>query len=176
MQSAMAKEYRQTDYWDLKEGQELSRKRKKEVPCSRQKQRQGTVHVQDVRETSSPVQERREAQEQGRLSWSRHCNLFSKTLAESSYFPLQWFIPENKLYLIDSFFKKIILFIYLTVLGVSCSTRDLCSQLWHVGSSSLTRDHTQAPCTGSRVLATGPPGEVPRFYLKSNFILLQSHV
>lgn len=31
MQSAMAKEYREADYWDLKEGQELSRKRKKEV-------------------------------------------------------------------------------------------------------------------------------------------------
>ena len=59
MQSAMAKEYREAEhYWDLKEGQELSRKRKKEVPSSRQKQRQGTVHAQDVRETSSPVQER----------------------------------------------------------------------------------------------------------------------
>ena len=30
-------------------------------------------------------------------------------------------------------------------------------QLWHVGSSSLMRDRTQAPCIGSAVLATGPP-------------------
>ena len=26
--------------------------------------------------------------------------------------------------------------------------------LWHVGTSSLTRDHTQAPCIGSRVSAS----------------------
>lgn len=48
----MAKEYRETDY---KEGQELSRKRRKAVQCSKQKQRQATVHVQDIGETSSPV-------------------------------------------------------------------------------------------------------------------------
>ena len=34
-------------------------------------------------------------------------------------------------------------------------------QLWHVGSSSLTGEQTQAPCIGSRVLATGPPGKSP---------------
>ena len=33
------------------------------------------------------------------------------------------------------------------------------SWLWHVGCSSLTRDQTQALCTGSAVLATGPPGK-----------------
>ena len=34
---------------------------------------------------------------------------------------------------------------------------------WHVGSSSLTRDQTQAPCTGStEVLATGPPEKPKR--------------
>ena len=33
------------------------------------------------------------------------------------------------------------------------------SQLQHVGSSSLTRCQTQAPCVGSRVLTTGPPGK-----------------
>ena len=33
------------------------------------------------------------------------------------------------------------------------------SQLWHVGSSSLTRDRTRAPLHWDRrVLATGPPG------------------
>ena len=30
------------------------------------------------------------------------------------------------------------------------------SYLWHVGSSSLTRDLTQAPCIGSTESATGP--------------------
>ena len=39
------------------------------------------------------------------------------------------------------------LFLNLAVLALSCSTWDLYSQ--HVGSSSLTRDRTQAPCTGS---------------------------
>ena len=32
------------------------------------------------------------------------------------------------------------------------------SWLWHVGSSSLTRDQTQARCIGSAVLATRPRG------------------
>ena len=30
-----------------------------------------------------------------------------------------------------------------------------------MGSSFLTRDQTQAPCIGSTVLATGPPGKSP---------------
>ena len=38
--------------------------------------------------------------------------------------------------------------------------------LWHAGSSSLTRDQIQAPLHGElRVLATAPPGEVPRLAL-----------
>ena len=61
------------------------------------------------------------------------------------------------------YFKDI--FIYLCGLaapGLSCGTWNL--QLWlenskveHVGSSSLTRNGTWASCTGSGVLATGPP-------------------
>ena len=39
------------------------------------------------------------------------------------------------------FFKKKYLFVYLVVPGLNCGM--------HVGSSSLTRDQTQAPCTGS---------------------------
>ena len=39
------------------------------------------------------------------------------------------------------------------------------TQLWHAGSSSLTRDWTQAPCTGSRVLAIRPPGKSPHHLL-----------
>ena len=39
------------------------------------------------------------------------------------------------------------LFFYLAVLVFSCGTHD--SQLWHVGSSSPTRDQTLVPCIGS---------------------------
>ena len=47
-----------------------------------------------------------------------------------------------------------LIFIYLAVPGHSCSMQDLYlrhanSLLWHVGSSSLTRDQTQAPSIGS---------------------------
>ena len=35
-------------------------------------------------------------------------------------------------------FLKNVYFLYLTLPGLCCSVRDL--QLWHVGSSSLTRD------------------------------------
>ena len=47
------------------------------------------------------------------------------------------------------------IFIYLTRPSLSCSTQDPQAplwqepQLWHGGSSSLTRDGTQAPCIGS---------------------------
>ena len=49
--------------------------------------------------------------------------------------------------LLSSFFLK---YIYLAALGLSCDTQDLQFSLWHVGSSSLTRDWTWAPCIGSR--------------------------
>ena len=41
------------------------------------------------------------------------------------------------------FILKIDLLIYLVAIGLSCSTWKLL--LWHVGSSSLTRNQTQAP-------------------------------
>ena len=46
-----------------------------------------------------------------------------------------------------------------SALGLSCTMWDL---------SSLTGDQTQTPCTGSAVLATGPPGKspVPLFFLQ----------
>ena len=47
--------------------------------------------------------------------------------------------------LADSIFKKIYLF------GLSCSPWDLQSLSRHVGSSSLTRGCTCAPCIGSTV-------------------------
>ena len=52
------------------------------------------------------------------------------------------------------------LFIYLAALGVSHGTRDLrCGMqdlsLWHMGSSSLARDQTQAPCIAS--MESWPP-------------------
>ena len=37
--------------------------------------------------------------------------------------------------------------IYLAAQGLNCGMQDLL--LWHVGSSSQTRDQTQAPCVGS---------------------------
>ena len=43
------------------------------------------------------------------------------------------------------FILKIDLLIYLVAIGLSCSTWKLL--LWHVGSSSLTRNQTQAPPT-----------------------------
>ena len=45
------------------------------------------------------------------------------------------------------FFFFFSIFIYLATLGLSCGVRAL--QFLHVASSSLTRDQTQAPCTGS---------------------------
>ena len=41
----------------------------------------------------------------------------------------------------------------------SCGMQDL--YLWHEGYSSLTRDWTWIPCTGSAVLAPGLPGKSP---------------
>ena len=41
---------------------------------------------------------------------------------------------------------------YLAAPGLSCGL---------VGSGSLTRDQIRAPCSGSRVLNTAPPREVP---------------
>ena len=43
-------------------------------------------------------------------------------------------------------FFSMFLFIYLAALGLSCSTQDLPSSSWHVGSSSETRDRTWVPC------------------------------
>ena len=40
---------------------------------------------------------------------------------------------------------------YLGVPGLSCGILDIlvvACELWHAGSSSLSRDSTQAPCTG----------------------------
>ena len=55
-----------------------------------------------------------------------------------------------------SFFFKNYLFIYLVALGLSCGKEGslvvaggLLSCSMYVGSSSLTRDQTQAPCIGS---------------------------
>ena len=61
---------------------------------------------------------------------------------------------------------------YLAAPGLSCGL---------VGSGSLTRDQIRAPCSGSRVLNTAPPREVPTtlfFFLRIeavffNFIGIQ---
>ena len=74
--------------------------------------------------------------------------------------------PTSMLLLI--LFLKI-LFIYLAVLGLSCSTQDLRSSLWHTGSL-VVECGIQFPDQGSNlgplhsehgVLATGPSGKSP---------------
>ena len=58
----------------------------------------------------------------------------------------------------DASFDIYFLFIYLAVLGRSCSMQGLWLQ--YVGSSSLARDRTQAPLHWAYgVLVTGPPGK-----------------
>ena len=93
-------------------------------------------------------------------------NIIKKTQEEKEslfclpvLFSSTFFLPSSCL--IPSFF--FFLFIYLAVLGLSCDTWTL--QLQHMGSSSLTRDQTHAPCTGSTVLAAGPPGKSPVSFL-----------
>ena len=48
-----------------------------------------------------------------------------------------------------------------------CSLQRASSSLWHMGSDSLTRDWTRAPCIECGVWASGPPG-------KSLYVLLVS--
>ena len=79
-------------------------------------------------------------------------------MIEPKGFKMNWFICVSVLtsfllspyflYSIHSFFKNIfkILFIYLTAPGLSCSTWDLQSSLWHMGSSPTARDESRAPC------------------------------
>ena len=82
----------------------------------------------------------------------------------------------SNIFFLFVFFKKITyLFVYLATPCLSCSIPDLQlgyakSQLWHVRSSSLTRDQTLAPQHWEhRVLAIAPPGKSP--HLSFNFIL-----
>ena len=58
-----------------------------------------------------------------------------------------------------SLFLKKYLFVYLAVPGLSYSMWNLWLQ--HVGSSSLTRDRTQAPCIGVWSLRHWTTREVP---------------
>ena len=55
--------------------------------------------------------------------------------------------------------------IYLATLGLNCGVKDLL--LWHVGSSSLTRDQAWAPCLRSAVLTTGPSGKSASTFLSA---------
>lgn len=64
----------------------------------------------------------------------------------------------KKLHFIYYYFK---IFNYLAVPDLGCSMWDLPSSLWHVESSSLTRDQTWAPCVGSRVLSHWTARQVP---------------
>ena len=50
---------------------------------------------------------------------------------------------------------------YLAAPGLSYGKMDLLSSLWHVGSSSLTMELSQAPCIGDRSLSYWTTREVP---------------
>ena len=89
-------------------------------------------------------------------------NLFSHWLNTMKFHP--WTTMGSRdltLIFSRSLFQKTLFKIftstYLSMPCLSCSKQDLQCSLWHVGSSSLTRDGTQSPCTGRAVLATGPP-------------------
>ena len=62
----------------------------------------------------------------------------------------------------DNYFKTHThTFIYLfDCVGLRCSTLDPWSSLWHVGSSSLTRDQTMAPALGAESLSHWTTREV----------------
>ena len=60
-----------------------------------------------------------------------------------------WTELNNVITLLPHRVLKIHLLIYLAGPGLSCGMWDLQSSWQHVGSCSLTRDQTQAPCTGS---------------------------
>ena len=64
--------------------------------------------------------------------------------------------PPGEPYIYFFFFFFKYLFVYLVVPVLNCGM--------HVGSSSLTRDRIQAPCIGSAVLSTAPPGKSPCIY------------
>ena len=72
-------------------------------------------------------------------------------------------------------FQYLCVFIYLAALGLSCGMEDL--QLWHVGSSSLTRDQTQAPYIWEQaVLATVPPWKPRRqTFIQNELSVLYLH-
>ena len=56
-------------------------------------------------------------------------------------------------------FKYSFLFLYLAALCLSCGMQALRSSLQHQVPSSLTKDQTWAPCTGSWESSTGSPGK-----------------
>ena len=79
----------------------------------------------------------------GKVGFKRKLSLFTLYTVLSVLFFFFFNNMNAFLYYLLTYF----LFLNLAVLALSCSTWDLYSQ--HVGSSSLTRDRTQAPCTGS---------------------------
>ena len=99
--------------------------------------------------------------------WATELNWTEPHLALSFSFCIYIAIPELLTTSLFTFFLlffpfifKILkyLFIYLPVLGLSHSTQDPWSSLWHAGYSSLTRDQTQEFLHWEHgVLATGPP-------------------
>ena len=84
--------------------------------------------------------------------------------------------------LIQNAFKNI--FIYLAASGLGYNTWAFQSRrgtqglsLWHAGSSSLSRDWTQAPCIESlESWPLGPPGESPSCLFVGQFGVFHQHL
>jgi len=60
------------------------------------------------------------------------------------------------------------MYVFGRVLVVACGI----FHLWRKGPSFSTMDWTQAPCIGSPVLATGPPGKSLTFIFKGNRVVI----
>ena len=73
-------------------------------------------------------------------------------------------------------------FIYLAVLVLSCTSWNLHWRMHelllvqHVGSSYLTSNWTQGPCTGHSVLATGPPAKSQNKEFLTRVLVFLSYV
>ena len=74
---------------------------------------------------------------------SSEADAFSPSLT-SAWSDITWHLVADVLFC-SHFYS----FIYLAAPGLSGCTQDLRSSLWHMGSTSLTRDQPGDPCTGS---------------------------
>ena len=105
------------------------------------------------------------------ISWS-----LLKYMSTESVIPptLKISIPPNFTSPLYSFYFFFKVFIYLTVLGLSCSVWD--PQVWHVGFSSPTENQTITPfpALGAQSLSHWTTREIPSpFFAGSHHLLIQ---